>query len=111
MLADAARGEKRSRSGGSRVSLLDVDTGRLVGLKNMLVCYFELAVDLIGDDIREFVIDMDGPAFLERELMGLGVDKYQQVRGHDCTSRPLPMYVSRASDLFFQFIKHYILYI
>ena len=27
--------------------------------------------------IQEFVNGMDGPAFLERELMGLGVDGYQ----------------------------------
>ena len=26
--------------------------------------------------IREFVDDTDGPAFLERELVGLGVDGY-----------------------------------
>jgi hypothetical protein len=31
----------------------------------------------IGGGIREFVNDTDGPAFLERELVGLGVDGYQ----------------------------------
>ena len=29
-----------------------------------------------GGGIREFVDDTDGPAFLERELVGLGVDGY-----------------------------------
>ena len=29
------------------------------------------------DGIREFVYDTDGPAFLERELVGLGVDGYR----------------------------------
>ena len=32
---------------------------------------------MIGGGIREFVNDIDGPAFLERELVGLGVDGYQ----------------------------------
>ena len=27
--------------------------------------------------VQEFVNDTDGPAFLKRELMGLGVDGYQ----------------------------------
>ena len=29
---------------------------------------------MVGGGIWEFVNDTDGPAFLERELMGLGVD-------------------------------------
>ena len=33
--------------------------------------------------IQEFVNDADRPAFLERELMGLGMDGYQYVRVHD----------------------------
>ena len=41
-----------------------------------MVCCFVLAADVVGDGIREFVDDMDGPAFLERELVGLGVDGY-----------------------------------
>ena len=28
---------------------------------------------MVGGGIREFVDDTDGPAFLERELLGLGV--------------------------------------
>jgi hypothetical protein len=28
--------------------------------------------------IREFVNDMDRPEFLERELMGLGMDEYRR---------------------------------
>jgi hypothetical protein len=35
-----------------------------------------LATDIVEDGIRKFVNYMDGPAFLERELMGLGVDEY-----------------------------------
>jgi hypothetical protein len=41
-----------------------------------LICRFILAVDMVGGGIREFVDDTDGPAFLERELVGLGVDGY-----------------------------------
>jgi hypothetical protein len=32
---------------------------------------------MVGCGTREFVNDMDRPAFLERELMGLGVDGYR----------------------------------
>ena len=74
VLASATRGEKGSGSGGSRVKLLDVDTGRLVRLKNKLVYRFKLATDVVLDCIRELVNDTDGPAFLGRELMGLGLD-------------------------------------
>ena len=33
--------------------------------------------DMVRGGIWEFVNDKDGPAFLERELMGLGVDGYR----------------------------------
>ena len=39
-----------------------------------MVCRFVLTVDVVGGGIREFVDDTNGPAFLERELVGLGVD-------------------------------------
>ena len=57
--------------------LSNVETGRLTRFKFKLICSFKLAVDMVRGDIREFVNDMEGPAFLERELMGLGVDGYQ----------------------------------
>ena len=41
-----------------------------------MICCFVLVVDVIRGGIREFVDDTDGPAFLERELVGLGVDRY-----------------------------------
>ena len=43
--------------------------------------------------ITEFVNYMDGPTFLERELMGFGMDGHQQVRGHDCTSRSVSIFL------------------
>jgi hypothetical protein len=55
------------------VRLLYVDTGRLSRLKYKLICHFKLVVDMV----REFVNDTVGPAFLEREVMGLGVDRYR----------------------------------
>ena len=75
VLAGATRGEKGSKSGGGRVRLWE-----LVGFKDKLIYHFVLAADMIGGgggSIREFVNDKDGPAFLERELMGLGVDGYR----------------------------------
>jgi hypothetical protein len=41
-----------------------------------LVCCFILTADVVGGGIREFVDDTDRPTFLERELVGLGVDRY-----------------------------------
>ena len=32
---------------------------------------------MVGDSIREFVNDTDGPAFLERDMMGLDLDRYR----------------------------------
>ena len=56
--------------------LADINRGKLSGLKYELVCLFKLAVDIVGSGFREFVNDTDGPAFLERELMALGVNGY-----------------------------------
>ena len=38
--------------------------------------FFKLVVDMVGGGIQEFVNDMDRPAFLEEELMGLDVGGY-----------------------------------
>ena len=62
-----------SKGGGGQVRLSDVDTRELAGFQNELICCFIL----VGGGVQEFVNDTDGPAFLERELMGLGVDGYQ----------------------------------
>ena len=77
MCAGATRGKKESKGGGGRVRLLNVDTGRLSGMKYKLICHLKVAADMVGGGMREFVNDTDGPAFLERDLMGLGVNGYQ----------------------------------
>ena len=38
---------------------------------------FQIGMDVIRSGIREFVNDEEGPAFLERELMGFDVGGYQ----------------------------------
>ena len=53
-----------------------VDTRELAGFKDKLICHFILTADMVRGGIQEFVNDTDGPAFLERELMGLIVDGY-----------------------------------
>ena len=73
--------------------LSDVDTGGLSELKYKLICCFKLAADMVESGIREFVNDTDGQAFLERELMGLGVDGYGLVRVHDRASGPMLNYM------------------
>ena len=74
MLAGAARVGTGSKGGGGPVQLSDVDTRELAGFQNHLKRCFMLAVDMVGADIQEFVNNIDGPAFLERELVGLDVD-------------------------------------
>ena len=54
-----------------------VDTRELAGFKDKLICHFMLGADVVRGGIREFVNNMDGPAFLERELVILGMDGYQ----------------------------------
>ena len=51
-----------------------------------------LAMDVVGGGIWEFVNNTDRPAFLERELVGLGVDGYWQVRVRDCASGTVPIH-------------------
>ena len=46
--------------------LSDVDTWELAGVQNQLIHHFMLVADLVGGGIREFVNNVDGPAFLER---------------------------------------------
>ena len=80
-----------SKGGGGRVRLLDVDTRKLLGLKYKLICLFQIDGRHGRGGFREFVKDTDGPAFLERELMGLGVDGYQLVRVYDRASEWVPI--------------------
>ena len=54
--------------------LSDVDAGELVGFQNQLIRHFMLAAGVVGGGFREFMNNADGPAFLESELVGLGVD-------------------------------------
>jgi hypothetical protein len=77
VLAGAARGETGSKGGGGPVRLLDVDIWELTGFQNKLIRRFMLAADMVGDGIRKFLNNADGSAFLERELVGLGVDGYR----------------------------------
>ena len=46
------------------------------GLKDKLMYCSKLATDMVRGGIQKFVNDTDEPAFLERKLMGLGVDGY-----------------------------------
>ena len=57
---------------------MDDNTGELAGFQNGLISRFILAADMVAGGIREFVNDMDRPEFLERELMGLGMDEYRR---------------------------------
>jgi hypothetical protein len=77
VLTGATRGETGSKGEGVRVRLSDVDTKELTGFQKELICFFILMADMVGGGIWELVNDTDGPAFLERELMGLGVDGYR----------------------------------
>ena len=41
-----------------------------------MICLFMLVADVVRGGTQEFVNNTDRPAFLERELVGLGVDGY-----------------------------------
>ena len=69
-------GEREVRVGGGPVRLSDVDTWELAGFQNQLIQCFMLVADVVGSGIWEFVNNADRPAFMERELVGLGVDGY-----------------------------------
>ena len=58
----------------SECGYLDVNIGRVPGLKYELVCCFELAADMVGGGVREFLNNADRPAFLERKPMRFGMD-------------------------------------
>ena len=75
--------------GTSRARLTDIDTGILSGMKYKIVCRFKLAMDMVGSGVRDFVYDVDGPAFLKREL---GMDRCWKVRVYDRTSGPVRQY-------------------
>ena len=77
VLAGAAREQTGSKGGGGRVRLSDVDTRKLAGFQNELICNFILAVDMVEWHLGVFLKDTDGTSYLERELVGLGVDGYQ----------------------------------
>ena len=64
----------KGRKGPVRISY--VDTWELE-FQNQLICRFMLAANVVEGGIWEFVNNMDGPAFLEKELVGLGVDEYR----------------------------------
>ena len=66
-------GEKRK----VRVGRQSEVTRRLSGLKYKLIRSFKLEADMVRGGICKFVNDADGSAFLERELVGLGVDGYR----------------------------------
>ena len=100
VLAGAAREENRSKGAGGCERLLD-DTGRLSGLKYKLICCFKLVGNMIGVGIREFVNNTDGPAFLERKLIGLGCG---WVRVHNHASGPTD--VSQIGVPFFPSFYH-----
>ena len=62
----------------------------------------------VGDGgIWEFVNNMDGPAFLERELVGLGVEGYLYVRVHNCVSGTVPIYIFREHLTYFSNVKYH----
>ena len=71
MLAGAARGETGCKGWGGLVRLSDVDTWELAVFQNELIPHFMLAADVVRSGIWEFMNNADGPAFLERELVGL----------------------------------------
>ena len=55
--------------------------------------------------IQEIMNNADGPVFLERELVGLGVDGNRQVRVRDRASGPVPIHTFRGHLTCFPNVK------
>ena len=68
-------GETGSKCGRGPVKLSDVYTRELARFQNLLISSFMLVAYVVGGGIREFMNNPDGPTFLERELVGLGMDR------------------------------------
>ena len=62
---------------------------------------------MVGDGIWEFMNNADGPAFLERELVGLGVDGYRWVRVRDRASGTVPINTFREHLTYFSKVKSF----
>jgi hypothetical protein len=84
---------------GSRLRVTDVNFRRLSQLKYKLVFHFKLATDMVEDDIREFVCDMDRPAFLEKGSSGIWCGWAPVGQSSQLWTSP-QLYILRASDLF-----------
>ena len=62
---------------------------------------------MVGGSFRKFVYDTDGPAFLERELVGLGVDGYRYVRVRNRASETVPINTFRENLTCFHIFLHW----
>ena len=60
---------------------------------------------MVGGAVMEYVYDADRPGFLKRELMGFGVDGYQNVRVHDCTNGLVTIHIFREHLTCFSNVK------
>jgi hypothetical protein len=54
---------------------VDVYVRRLSVLKDKLIYHFKLVMDIVGNSVKQFVYDTDGPTVLETELVGFGVER------------------------------------
>ena len=79
--------------------------GNWQDFKTSLIRHFMLATNVVGGGIWEFMNNADGPAFLERELVGLGVDGYRLVRVRDHASGTVPIYMFREHLTHFSNVK------
>ena len=80
---------------GGRGGLTDVETGGVTWLADKLVCCFKLAVNVFRGGIWRFVYGSNRPAFLERDLMGLGVNGNWQVWVRYCSGEVVSIHTVR----------------
>jgi len=86
-------------------------SGEVIGYLYQGICGISKLVDkqfhVGGVRGREFMNNADGPTFLERELVGLGVDGYRQVRVRDRASGPVPIHTFREHLTCFPNVKSF----
>ena len=64
-------------------------------MKDELKCCFQLVENVVRSGVWQFVYDTNRPAFLERDLMGLGVNGSWQVWVQYCGGEAVSVHMVR----------------
>ena len=74
-------------------------------MENKLVCSFKLVTNVVRGGVWQFVYDTTKPAFLERDLVGLGVNGNWQVWVRYCGDGVVSIHMVRKGNVSFSNVK------